>query len=642
MAALTPFPIADFSNGFYTGKEPWLSPSNAFQELRNGRIYRGRLEKRRGYSRISELGSAASAINGTGSGANSNATYSIAHSVTSTGLFTNLIPKTAVFTWPDASAGTLEARLDMSQYPLDLSDTTSPLIDVVDADTGGTVIGSYLIVAGGFIVDWTLHPDYTGAGANRGALNYAEPVGEPVVGLASFKDADGDESLIAFDRTTIYVFDDTTGAFLEDASSVVLTGTDEDYVWSWPFDDYLMFTNNVDPVYKFTPGGSPTIEEIDTEFDSGSSGNDLDTCLLVVRFKGRAVFLNTKENGTRYPRRARWSTAGAFETHDTDGLDFADAPSHLGSIVSAQFIADRLFVAFELGWMELVDTNDSTDPFRWEVTTARYGAVAKMATVGDSYRLLSRSEFGMQALDPNGQYPIDVAIPDFVLNLDANKRMLSAGARNDPAHAIWWTYARNSDSTPQRILSAQYDEKGELSWSVFDMAFNCFGNFSNTSINTWDSFSPRTWDDLTFSWDAARATPGFRSLMGGTNDGIVHIFDNSDSDSGLPISLYAVTQSLSPFPGKRSLLGWVDIYARAVSGATLTIGWTPDDRESIQKSATVDLEPGNVTAKVYRRVLINRTATFHKLTLETSGTAYVVIDAIIPWFRPAGRIRSFN
>jgi hypothetical protein len=638
----TPFPIADFANGFYTGKEPWLSPSNAFRELRNGRIYRGRLEKRRGYSRLSELGVAASTINGTGSGANSNATYSIAHSVSADGYFLNLIPETAVFEWEDASAAVLTAKLDLSQYPLDLSDTTAPLIDVVDAATGTTVIGFYLIVGGGFIVNWVDHPDYTGAGPNRGTLDYYAPGGEPCTGITSFKDADGTESLLAFDENAIYVFDDTSGAFLEDATGVTLTATDADYVWTWPFDDYLMFTNNVDPVYKFTPGGSPTIEEIDTEFDSGSGGNDLDTCLMVVRFKGRAVFLNTKENGTRYPRRARWSGGGTFEVHETNGLDFADAPSHLGSIVTSHFIADRLFVGFELGWMELVDTNDAAAPLKWEVSTARYGAVAKMGTIQDSYRILSRSEFGIHAIDPNGQYAIDAVIPDYVMNLDASKRNLCWGTRNDAEHAFFWTFARAEDTAPSRVLAAQFDDKENLSWSVHTLAFNCFGSFSNSFPRTWDSFSPLTWDDLTFSWDSVRGTSGFRRLIGGAADGTVYILDNSDSDNGDDIELYAVSQGLAPYPGQRSHLGWIDIYARAVDGATLTVGWTPDDRLSVLKSVSFDLTPDAVSSQVYRRMLVNRKADFHKLTLTITGSAFAAIDAVIPWFAPAGRVRRFG
>ena len=636
-----PFPIADYRAGQFSGKEPWLSPQNAFKTLEDGRIYRARLEKRRGYTRLSELGVAAATINGSGPGANSEAFYLIPHDVSADGLFNNLIPQTAVFEWPDVSAVTLTAVLDMTQYPLDLSDTTAPLIDVIDP-VSGTVIGSYLIVAGGFSVSWTLHPGYTGSGANKGTLDYYEPNGEPCIGLASFESNAGDEYLLAFDRVNVYVFDDTDQAFKEDASVITFTGTDGDYFWTWPFDDYLMFTNNVDPVHKYTPGGSPTIEEIDTEFDSGSAGNDLDTCLIVLRHKGRAIFLNTEENGTRYPRRARWSLSGAFESHDTTGLAFADAPSHLGSIVTAQMIADRIYVGFELGWMELVDTGDTNSPFRWEVTTARHGAVAKLATVPDSYRLLHRTQYAMEAIDPNGQYRIDNAIPDYVIELDASKRNLCAGARNDPYRAFWWTFARTADTVPQRVISAQYDDKDDLSWSIYRMAFNVFGTYSAFVPKTWDSYSPRTWDSLSFPWDSAKGTTGFRSLIGGSDSGIVYVFDESDTDYGTAIVMDATSQALAPYPGLRSHLGWVDIYATATSGANLTIGWRRDDRLATELSRTVDLTPSDVTNKVYRRVLISKVATFHTLTLSLESDTFAAIDAIVPWFKPVARPRSFG
>lgn len=639
-----PFPIADFRAGQFTAKEPWLSPQNAFKSLTDGRIYRGRLEKRHGYSRLSELGVVASTKNGSGSGPNYNANYG-SFTINSDGRISDMIPETAVFEWEDASAGTLQAVLKIASYPVDPDiGTVDPTygIDVVDAATETTVIGTWLDVVSGFAVTWNAHPDYTGAGPNRGTLDYYQPHDEACTGLASFESNDGTEYLLAFDKDNVYVFDGTTQTFKEDATGVVLTATASDYVWTWPFDDYLMFTNNVDPVYKFTPGGSPTIEEIDTEFDSGSSGNDLDTCLLIFRHKGRAIFFNTKENGTRYPRRGRWTLSGAFESHDTTGLAFADAPSHLGSIVTGQMIADRIFIGFELGWMEFAETGDSAQPFRWEVTTARHGAVAKLATVPDSYRLLHRTEYAIEAIDPNGQYRVDTALPDYVLELDASKRNLCAGARNDPYRAFWWTFARNADDTPARILAAQYDDKDELSWSIYRMAFNVFGTYSNVRPTTWDSYSPRTWDELTFPWDSAKGSTGFRSLIGGTQDGTVYIFDDSDTDSSVPIVLEATTQSLSPYPGLRSHLGWIDVYGKAVSGATLTIGWRRNDRAAVELSRTVDLTPDEVTNNVYRRVLINKVSEFHSLTLSLSSDRFAAIDAVIPWFKPVARPRSFG
>lgn len=641
---MQPFPIADFQMGMFAGREPWLSPRAAFRELTNGRIYRGRLEKRRGYSRLSELGVAAATKNGTGTGANWNTIYST-FSIEADGRISNMIPETAVFQWEDASAGTLEARLRIATYPVDPdSGDVDPTygIDVVDAGTGNTVIGSWLDVVSGFAVTWNAHPDYTGAGPNRGTLDYYAPHDKPCLGISSFKSVAGVESILAFDQDNAYVFDDTVQAFKKDTSTYTLSGDDQDLFWTWPFDNYMMVTNGVDPVLKYTPGGSPTIEEIDSEFDSGSAGNDLDTCLMVIRFKGRAVFLNTTENGTRFPRRARWSIAGSFETHDTTGLGFADAPSHLGSIVTAQFIADRLFVGFELGWMELVDTQTDSPAFKWEVTTARHGAVAKMGTIQDSHRLIARSEYAMEAIDPTGQYEVDVAIPDFIRDLDASQRGMTAAARNDAYHALWWTYARSEDSSPSRILSGQYDPKGELSWSVHTLPMLCFGGYSGSSIRTWDSFSPRSWDSLTFSWDSVRGESGYRTLLGGLSNGTVVAFDASDSDLREPIELVATSQGLAPFPGQVARLGWIDIYARATSDAVLTVGWTPNDRLSIAKSVTVNLTPEKLTDKVYRRVLVNRSAVFHKLRLSISGSAFVAIDAIVPWFSAVGRVRRFG
>lgn len=636
-----PFPIADFQAGLFSAKEPWLSPQSAWRELKNGRAYRGRLEKRKGYSRMSELGIAAATVNGADflSRANNFAQYGTIL-VTADGRLDVVIPETVLFEWPDASAGTLQAKVAPIQYPL--TDGNAEIgVDVVDYATGETKIGFYDAGLNTFSLDWSDHPDYTGPGANRGTMDCWAPNGDPCMGIYPFRDATGTEYLIAMDTDYVYVYDSTVGAFKQNTDSYTLTGTAADYFWAWPFDDYIMFTNGKDPVHKYTPGGSPEIEKIASEFDSGSSGDDLDTCLLVVRFKGRTVFLNTTENGTKFPRRARWSTAGAFETFDE--FDFADAPSDIGDIRTAQFIGSRLFVGFDKGWMELVDTGDATDPFRWEPTTSRFGSIAKLTTIKDNDRLLSRSETGIQAIDPNGQYAVDADIPDRVLGFNATLGNLSAAARNASDRAFWWTYVDTGETTPQHILCAQYDEQNRLSWSRYDMAFNVFGEFEDEGGTTWDSLGPATWDSFSsVTWDSARAVAGFPRLLGGTSDGTVYTFDESDTDFGVPFQFFARSQRLSPYPGQKSHLGWIDVYASAADSVSISIGVVGDVASSIYKAQTIALDPAGSGDKVYRRILINRTATFHQIVIDATTSSFFAIDAIVPWFRPAGRIRAFG
>jgi hypothetical protein len=52
---LTPFPIYDLRAGLQLDKEPWIAPDQAWRELDDAYVFRGRLRKRLGYQRFGEL-----------------------------------------------------------------------------------------------------------------------------------------------------------------------------------------------------------------------------------------------------------------------------------------------------------------------------------------------------------------------------------------------------------------------------------------------------------------------------------------------------------------------------------------------------------------------------------------------------------
>lgn len=630
------FPIADFDLGLFEGREPWLSPQNAFETLKNGRVYLGRLEKRRGYSRFSEMGIQASQVSGTIPGAGARQYVPSPTSRT-------VVPESMYFEFNHTTDGLLKAEVNhgTESYNSSTGLWEWPVYEYGTTDEIGT---AWRETSGGVssaTVVWSSHSGWTTSdGVTVGTMDYWYNPENAVVGLANFRDSNG-EYLIAVDTDSVYKYDTTNGFFKEESTASVFSGDADDYFWIWPLDSYVVMTNGVDAVHKWTPGAGTPVAEMSTDFDSGAAGNDIDTCALVVRLAGRLVYLNTTENGTKYPFRARWTTAGSFETFD-DSLDYADAPSNLGEIVTAGLIGERMFVGFEKGWMELVDTGDSASPLEWRPLTSRYGAASKLSTIPDSERLLSRSRTQMQAVDPNGQYSIDGAIPDKVLGFNANKTDLSVGIRNEEKRAFWWTYVSTVDTQPKNVLVAQYNAKNELAWSTYDMPFQVFAAYQSETKPTWDTFSG-SWDDYPgIGWDSAGLTEGFPQLLGGARDGQVYVFDSSDSDYGSDITFEAETMELAPFPTQKSQLGWLDLYGTAVSGVTLTLRFYANTTAAAYKTQTFDLTPDATSGKVYRRIRVNKIAAFHRIKITSTGSSFFAIDSIVPWFRPAGRIREFG
>lgn len=655
-----PFPIADYQDGLLLPKEPWLSPRNAFRELTNGRVFRGRLQKRQGFNYFAELASGTSDSTVLGVILGGARVYQVG--ATEWPVFATLSWTSDNDAGPNITADCGDAAFKWAvegeemypaQGPLPAAEGIywSPIYETGTTDQIGFLnyyppslaAGTYFVA----YVWWANHSGYVGQPTDNGEMAYRLNPQTQVVGLTRFKTTTGDFS-IAADQNKLYKYN--ASGYYEELGPTTFTGDDEDYFWFWPFDNYLVISNGVDPVVQWRPQEPSALSlfEHGTDFTSAEGGNDLNTALLVVRFQNRAVFLNTDElaAGNVYPRRARFSAPAAYETYDS-ALDFLDAPAEMGAIVTAGFIGERLFVGFEEGWMELSYTGDAIAPFEWLPFISRFGAVSKLSVIRDNERLLTRSDTSMQALDPNGQYYLDEKIPDYVKEFDPDKNFLSAAIRNEDRRSFWWSYADAGATQANMILNATYDEQRNLAWSKYDMRFNVFSELESEQTPSWDSLGPLTWDDYTgVTWNDARVgIAGFVQLIGGGAFGQVVQFAVSNTDDYLlgreTIDFVFVTQELTPYPGKRAHLGWIDLYVGGITDGVLTLEFYADKSSSFHKSVTLDLTPNGSKSKKWLRVPVGRSAAFHRIRGYSSDGNATEIDAIVPYFRPAGRIRKF-
>ena len=651
-----PFPIAQYVDGLALSREPWLSPQNAFRRVSDARIFRGRLEKRSGFSRFAEKTSeTADTTVASHVAIGSTRQYRV-----NVGLDRPL-PETVSFEYGNGADPTIYAEVDPTTEKYFASPELSAYFLVTDAwvwdvvETGTNNVIGYLkydpvLGQSNAVVDWELHSDWLEEGGVID-MSFRLPDTDPVMGLKRYKNDSGTYPLL-MDTNRVYLYDSSVGYYKPQGKgasyAAYFTGDSEDYFWTWPVDDYIVITNNVDPPVKWDPaaGVASSVSDMPTDWTGGA--NQLDRCLMAVRIRGRMVYLNTREAGSDYPTRARYTAPGSFTAWNSP-LDFVDAPTELGEIVTGAFIGERFFVGFEDGWMELRSTGDAIRPLEWRPFISRFGAVSKLSTIPDNERLLSRSDTTMQALDPSGQYYFDEKIPDLVLGFSATNTHLCVGVRNEAKRAYWWTYVNSLDSRPKNILNASYDESGMVAWSQFNMDFNVFSEFDSETAATWNSLGPKTWEAYAgLTWNEARAgAAGFVQLIGGAPDGVVYVFDSSTSDElawdgPSSVRMQVETQELAPFPGDRAHMAWIDVYADASSGASLTLTFYIDKSTSASLVRTIDLSPSGSSNKVYRRVPVGFNAAFHRIKIESSSDAQVNIDALVPWFRPGGRVRVFG
>lgn len=657
-----PFPVADYQNGLFLPKEPWLSPRNAFRRSNNFRVFRGQLIKRGGFTRFAEVTDQTSDQTTAGIQLLFDPECYVYPATPST---ERAVPETVSFNWDNNGATTIFADIDIASERWYGNGDIPPLSgrtwvwywDVVERGTT-TVIGYVLFspaiagLANAWYsgITWELHSGYTDVDSGGGNLLYRRNPGEDIMGLVKYDGPDG-VSALAMDTNNVYFYDSVNSYYLPQGKASAynyFTGGSEDYFWTWPLETYIVMTNNVDPVHRWDPNLATNVSVVEMPTNWTGGANQLLRCQLVLRFRGRLLYINTTEIGNaRFPTRCRFTQAGS-NTAWNSSLDYVDGPIELGQAITAQFIGERLFVGFENGWMELAATGDDIQPLEWLPAISRFGAVSKLSTIQDNERLLSRSKSTMQEINPNGQQYIDRAIPDLMQDFNADKTSLCVGVRNETDREFWWTYADGADSRPNNILAATYDEENQLSWSQYDLAFNVFSDFENDQAPTWNALAPQSWNSLSSSsFNSARSgAVGFTQTIGGSIDGMVYRFDGNATDNYLSgqknIKIDMMSQEWAPYPGQRAHWGWLDIYATSISDASISLFFYEDGMAASYLTRVVALTASGTGSKVYRRVPIGKTAAFHSMRLLSNDDSPFAIDAFVLWMRPAGRLLEFN
>jgi len=75
----------------------------------------------------------------------------------------------------------------------------------------------------------------------------------------------------------------------------------------------------------------------------------------------------------------------------------------------------------------------------------------------------------------------------------------------------------------------------------------------------------------------------------------------------------------------------------------LTVRFFKDWQDGYWKQVTVDLDvPASGDSKLWLYIPVYETAHLHRIELYNNSTRKIAIDAIVPWFKPAGPIRKFG
>ena len=518
------FLIAPYKSGLRKDMSPFMIPDDAFTELKNAYVFRGRVRKRFGsqYLGNDALTSRLRINVGTTAGG-TGLSGTVPGSIFKLGQFFSV--DNEIFT------------VYQSGTPADMIST-------------GAGSGTFNTDTGAFTI----------SDVDDGHTVYFYP-SEPVLGFSYYEKGPVNEhTTYAMDTQFVYKFDGT-GWSQDGPGSTTATYLHSDntqYFWStnWTgatFDAIAMFITNFnatlgtpgandDPMYFYNGTSWGNFSEY-TNFNSSGAplvNHYVKTAKIIIPFKNRLLLLNTIEyDGTdnkAHTNRVRYSHNGSpldnkawiernqkdKDGNTADGGGFIDAPTE-EEIVSAAIIRDRLIVYFERSTYELVYTRNEAFPFTWQSINTTLGSEATFSTVSFDKSILTIGTTGIHACNGANVVRIDSAIPDEVYNSLKNTdgTKIVSGVKDYFSEMVYWTYRDNAGSDnknfPDKVLVYNY-ENG--TWSINDDCLTSFGYFEEGSDITWQELE-QTWQELDVNWDSFYQQANSRMVIAGTQQGTI-------------------------------------------------------------------------------------------------------------------------
>jgi len=548
--AFNKFLIAPFQSGLQTDLKPWLLPEDAFEELTNAYVFRGRVKKRFGSMM-------------TGEAATSDITKQL-HSRLRIYLKdtsgTGLADGNAAGNVPDAifKVGQMFSVGD------EIFTVQAPGAPGIMLTTGGSTTHTFDTTNGAYDIQ----------GAAGATAVYFYPA-EPVMGLTMYEDGPiNNHTAFAFD--TQYAYKYSGNAWINDGpTGSQFHGTNSDFFWAsnWRganVSTTLLFVTNFfctvgvpvpatdDPMWYYNGVIWAAFNPINRLIGGIYTANStIESAKIIIPFKDRLLFLNTIEQttvgatitNTAYPNRCRFSHNGSplaasafYEPNEVGatGGGYIDSTSQ-EEIISAMSIRDRLIVFFERSTRELVYTGNEEQPFFWQKLNTELGSEGSFSTVAFDKDILTIGSTGIHACNGVDVYRIDEKIPNKVFeieNVETGVKRIH-GIRDFDSEMVYWTFPTGDFTYPDRILVFNYKNG---TWAFNDDSFTCFGYFEQQSDITWAEITS-TWGRLSWTWVSGVSREKHRRVIAGNQQGFVLKLDSGVASNSRSMQISQIATS---------------------------------------------------------------------------------------------------
>ena len=547
--AMDRFLIAPISEGLDKSLKPFLIADDAWAELNNAYLFRGRLRKRFG-----------STYTGT-TAQESQCRIFLGNTVA------------GVLDGSLVGPGNFFDAVYPGQFAVGQTFSIGPVIFTVINETAGAQAMLRSDNSGELATFDCSTGNYQLTCAAQAAVPVYFYPSAPIMGLTQFATGQvNNEPAYAFDEYFCYAYNGGWN-WVGPTQGFQWHGTDTNFFWttSWVNIDAsqrVLFVSNFqvtnpngaivatdDPLWIYTNGVwgkfKPQFLPQGTDVTLNQTPY-IATARIILPFKDRLILLNTIETisagglsnpqgvqttNVAHPNRCRFCHNGSpFSTNawyepnqrdaagnNADGGGWLDAPTD-EAIMSAEFIKDRLIVYFERSTWELVYTGNQVLPFIWQKINTELGSEGTFSTVPFDKVVLTVGATGITACSGAAVERIDNKIPDEVFKINDKIAGISRiqGIRDYFTEMVYWTFPPcNANATshfPNRVLVYNY-ANGAFAFN--DDTITALGYFEQQTGMTWANSFPLTWEQADFEWDSGVIQPQFRQVIGGNQHGFI-------------------------------------------------------------------------------------------------------------------------
>lgn len=601
-----PFLIANFKTGIDSDLDPWLLPADAFQNINNGYLYDGVLNKRLGMQTFGWFVNSedtAIVISGISQASPGVVTVGTTASI-SDGDFFQIRSETGM------------TEINNTTYQVgNKTGTTFEILDIYgnDVDTSG-----FTAYAGG-------------------AAYYPVPR-NPIMGIHRFIDSSGDNQIIVTDTRRVCVYNGTTLVFDPlDTSDVFNTAsTASNFTFGTGYgktaalaSSIFYFTNYEGTVAATSSSqmrswdGSATTTSAFVP-NTGSSLPYVNAAQFIFSIRNRLLLLNTIEHtsstndGTKFQQRMRWSRQNDAQASGNNWNEitpgnggFEDAPTS-ETIISATQLQDQIIVFFTQSVWSITPTNDVRRPFRWIKINSYRACGAPYANIPHDRYAISFGQRGIVACDRVEVRRIDDHIKQFLqneVNLDFIRRMYSG--RNYQQERSWTLFPASTaglngtEATTSNYALIRSEDEGSWSkYQVYTTDLDSTNGINMSVVGYGLSVDDKTFADfdgqpddnfelVTNTWDSYYSKGSGEIYLGGDQTGRVLALETEGDDVGEAITFEAISAGWNPYKDKgiQSQMGFVDFYLDADVNAQFTVSFYADDIEDSYKTVNMDALP---------------------------------------------------